>query len=107
MQNHDVQDLAGKIAELIQAETKTDDLLSIRLSIDAINARLDRLETSPAAPHSAFHTPQSIHPSTERFAVAEALAEQLFAGVQKEKACMFEPNGKPCDHCSMCSSRGF
>jgi len=31
----------------------------------------------------------------------------IFAGVHKEKACTFEPNGKPCDHCAMCSSRGF
>jgi hypothetical protein len=23
-----------------------------------------------------------------------------------EKACQFEP-GRPCDHCSMCNSRGF
>jgi len=107
MQNADLNNLAGKIAELIKAEIMTADLSSIRSSIDAINARLDRLETSPATPHSAFRAPQSIHPSTEHFAVAEALAEQLFAGMQKEKACTFEPNGKPCDHCSMCSSRGF
>ena len=26
---------------------------------------------------------------------------------EKEKTCTIEPGGKPCDHCAMCSSRGF
>ena len=26
---------------------------------------------------------------------------------QNEKTCSVEPGGKPCDHCAMCSSRGF
>ena len=107
MQHDDAQNLAGKIAELFKAGIMTADLSSIRSNIDAINARLDRLENLPATPHSAFRAPQSIHPSTERFAVAEALADEIFTSPQKEKACTFEPNGKPCDHCSMCSSRGF
>jgi hypothetical protein len=26
---------------------------------------------------------------------------------EKEKTCSVEPGGKPCDHCAMCSARGF
>ena len=37
---------------------------------------------------------------------AEAIVDSLFDHHSKEKACTFEPS-KPCDHCSMCSSRGF
>jgi hypothetical protein len=47
------------------------------------------------------------HPSQERFNVNEAIVDELVDFFEKEKACSFEPNGKPCDHCAMCSSRGF
>jgi hypothetical protein len=77
---------------------------SIQASLDAINSRLDRLES---ASQSVIPSPEINHPSLEKFSIAEAIADQIFAGVSKEKACTFEPNGKPCDHCSMCSSRGF
>jgi hypothetical protein len=26
---------------------------------------------------------------------------------EKEKTCSVEPGSKPCDHCAMCSARGF
>ena len=35
------------------------------------------------------------------------IADALFDAKSKEKTCTFEPNDRPCDHCSMCSSRGF
>ncbi|HEY8410629.1 MAG TPA: hypothetical protein VIK76_04475 [Pyrinomonadaceae bacterium] len=47
------------------------------------------------------------HPSMERFGVEEATVSELVDFFQNEKACSLEPGGKPCDHCSMCSSRGF
>jgi len=47
------------------------------------------------------------HPSQERFGVEEAAVSELVDFFQKEKSCSIEPGGKPCDHCSMCSSRGF
>lgn len=46
------------------------------------------------------------HPSVERFGVGEAVAE-LVNYFEREKTCDVEPGGKPCDHCAMCSSRGF
>src|SRR5688572_6434631 len=98
--------LAEKIARLLESETQTNDVASLFASIEKLNHRLEKLENS-LAPQSAIRNPQLPHPSLEKFAVAEAIADEIFAGFHKEKACTFEPNGKPCDHCSMCNSRGF
>ena len=98
--------LAEKIARLLEAETKPNDIASLFASIEKINRRLEKLETSPTS-QPAVPIPQSNHPSIEKFDIGEAIVDEIFAGIQKEKACTFEPNGKPCDHCAMCSSRGF
>jgi hypothetical protein len=47
------------------------------------------------------------HPSQERFGVEEATVTELVEFFESEKKCAMEPGGKPCDHCAMCSSRGF
>jgi hypothetical protein len=47
------------------------------------------------------------HPSQEKFGVEEAVVSELVDYFEKEKTCSVEPGGKPCDHCAMCSSRGF
>ena len=47
------------------------------------------------------------HPSQERFGIEEATVAELVEFFENEKKCSVEPGGKPCDHCSMCSSRGF
>ncbi|MFN2454186.1 MAG: hypothetical protein ABR577_08195 [Pyrinomonadaceae bacterium] len=48
------------------------------------------------------------HPSAERFGVDEAAAvSELVDFFEGAKICELEPGGKPCDHCAMCSSRGF
>jgi hypothetical protein len=47
------------------------------------------------------------HPSQERFGVEEAAVSELVDYFEREKTCNLEPGGKPCDHCDMCSSRGF
>lgn len=95
--------LARKIAELLDAERPAADLSAIHASLEAINVRLERLE---AAREPKIASP-AVHPSLDKLSIAEAIADQIFAGAGKEKACTFEPNGKPCDHCSMCNSRGF
>jgi hypothetical protein len=97
--------LAEKIAKVLE-DNPAPELARLYASIEKINHRLDKLETS-SNPQSAIRNPQSFHPSVEKFAVAEAMADDIFAGIKKEKACTFEPNGKPCDHCAMCNSRGF
>ncbi|HLL16271.1 MAG TPA: hypothetical protein VK388_14495 [Pyrinomonadaceae bacterium] len=67
------------------------------------------------APSQAAGNPQhwlsgtyvpAVHPSDERFGIDEAVSE-LVEFFEREKVCNVEPGGKPCDHCGMCSSRGF
>ncbi|HMF57694.1 MAG TPA: hypothetical protein VK619_15230 [Pyrinomonadaceae bacterium] len=55
---------------------------------------------------SGMYVPAA-HPSQERFDVNEAAVSELVDFFEKEKTCSIEPGGKPCDHCAMCSSRGF
>lgn len=100
------ESLALKIAQILEAERPSADMSAIQASLDAINARLEKLEAGQTVPHSEFRVPRSQHPSLDKFAIAEAIADQIFAAKGNEKACTFEPS-KPCDHCSMCSSRGF
>lgn len=47
------------------------------------------------------------HPSQERFGVEEATVAELVEFFENDKKCSVEPGDKPCDHCAMCSSRGF
>lgn len=79
-------------------------IVSIQASLDAIKHRLDRLES---ASETKIPGAEINHPSLDKFAIAEAIADQIFAGAGKEKACTYEPTPRPCDHCSMCNSRGF
>ena len=61
-------------------------------------------------PQSAIRNPQSsspTHPSQERFGVDEAAVSELVEFFENEKKCSVDPSGKPCDHCAMCSGRGF
>lgn len=107
MQNEDAQKLAEKIAALVSAESAKTNHYSLQKGIEAIERRLSSLESAISNSKSEISFPPSSHPSQDRFAVTEALVESLFDRNANEKACSFEPNGKPCDHCSMCSSRGF
>ena len=70
--------------------------------------------SSPARPVLLTHSPWLAgvnagfsHPSQEKFGVEEAVVAELVDPFEKEKTCSVEPGGKPCDHCAMCSSRGF
>ena len=58
---------------------------------------------------SGMYVPASAssHPSQERFGVEEAAVSELVDFFEGEKKCELEPGGKPCDHCAMCSTRGF
>ncbi len=107
MENEYAQKLAEKIANLISAESVTIDLTSLQKTVDGIEKRLAVLETSISNPRFEISNLHSRHPSQDHFSIAEAIVESLFEKSTKEKACAFEPNGKPCDHCSMCNSRGF
>lgn len=84
-------------------ETKNPtELAALFAAVEKITNRLDKLENSGGA----VREPISSHPSLDKLTIAEAIADSIFGAEFKEKACQFEP-GKPCDHCSMCNSRGF
>jgi hypothetical protein len=102
-------ELAEKIALLLQ-EKESGDLDSLRDSLAMISDRLDRIEaeisSNPSSLTSAIVAdPKSTHPSQHRY--LELLADQITENMTEEKACPYEPAGKPCDHCAMCNSRGF
>lgn len=114
---NETQILAAKLlAQILASEenqpngTSAEDLTKILSKLDDLNSRLvqieNRLEEKPQAQQTETPNfinpvfPVFLHTSHERFAIAEDAD-------QKEKACRFEPGGKPCDHCAMCSSRGF
>ncbi|MCA1556592.1 MAG: hypothetical protein LC747_07870 [Acidobacteria bacterium] len=71
------------------------------------NDRSPSSHTSSNPQHwlSSTYVP-AVHPSEERFGIDEAVSE-LVEFFEREKVCNVEPGGKPCDHCGMCSSRGF
>jgi hypothetical protein len=104
MDQDQINYLANTIARAMGPGSLSD-LKAVKESIDRINTRLDKLE-SAAFKSAAQHPIPITHPSQDRFAVAEAIADSIFGPEAKEKACTFEPD-RPCDHCSMCSSRGF
>lgn len=110
MENGNTQKLAEQIALLLQENEKNSDAF-LRASLEKINARLDKIETQISAQNSnppvPVSIPKSLHVSQEKFKSLEELADEIIASMQGEKACPYEPTGKPCDHCSMCNSRGF
>lgn len=59
------------------------------------------------SPWARDFNPAAAHPSQERFGIEEATVAELVEFFESEKKCSIEPGEKPCDHCSMCSSRGF
>jgi hypothetical protein len=79
------------------------ELSAMRASLNELQNRLIQIEAKVSAPR--VHSPW--HPSLERFGVEEATVSELVDFFQNEKTCSMEPGGKPCDHCAMCSSRGF
>lgn len=104
------------------------EIASVRASISALQQKLAQLEsgarettTSRSSSQSArtpfvppTHSPWlagvnavASHPNEERFGVDEAVINELVDYFQSEKTCSIDPSGKPCDHCAMCSSRGF
>lgn len=113
-----------------QSENETDltsEIAAMRASLGELQVRLSQIEakvgtairstpseSQPGPATLRTHSPwlagvnsAVIHPSLEKFGVEEATVSELVDFFQNEKRCTLEPGGKPCDHCSMCSSRGF
>ena len=86
----------------------------MRTTLNELQNRLIQIESKVGASSSVprVQSPwlagvNASHPSLEKFGVEEATVSELVDFFQNEKACSLEPGGKPCDHCAMCSSRGF
>lgn len=94
---------------LVQIETKVrSDTTATAPSMPYITANLRGADRSVPLTHSPWLAGvNASHPSQERFGVEEAAVSELVDFFEKEKTCTLEPGGKPCDHCAMCSSRGF
>jgi hypothetical protein len=91
---------------------------SASLHGDRTSAGPRSIDNGPADKFSEFtpptHSPwlsgvyiPATHASQERFGVEEATVSELVEFFESEKKCSMEPGEKPCDHCAMCSSRGF
>ena len=80
------------------------EISAIRVTLNELQNRLIQIESKVSSPK--LHSPW-LHPSQERFGVEEATVSELVDFFQNEKTCSVEPGAKPCDHCAMCSSRGF
>jgi hypothetical protein len=112
MEQDKVQKLVAQIAALLQEdEKKPDDYAALLANFEKISERLTniekKLETSSVYPSSLTLHPSQSHPSQEKFQNLEELADKIMNSFQNEKACPYEPTGKPCDHCAMCNSRVF
>lgn len=126
---------AGNVASPGQSPPNTQltvEIAAVRASISDLQQKLVQLEsrarkdasttsgqsTDGRQPFATFvpptHSPwlagvnaTATHPTEERFGVEEAAVNELVDYFQSEKSCSIDPSGKPCDHCAMCSSRGF
>jgi len=103
-----ISELQRKLTQL-EAKVSSD---STEYQSTANDATLDSHTQQKAAlvthsPWLAGINASYLHPSLEKFGVEEATVTELVDFFEKEKICNVEPGGKPCDHCAMCSSRGF
>lgn len=105
-----LSELQRKIAQL-EAKVSSEPLDS---PIAPSLSNITRAAVNSARPVPLTHSPwlagvnaSVSHPSQEKFGVEEAVVSELVDYFEKEKICGVEPGGKSCDHCDMCSSRGF
>jgi hypothetical protein len=98
-----ISELQKKLAQL---EAKVS-LESPESHSSSDSARAANAVPSTHSPWLAGVNASLSHPSQEKFGVEEAVVSELVDFFEKEKICSVEPGAKPCDHCAMCSSRGF
>lgn len=109
MRDEQKQLLAEKIASVLQNDSEGNE--QVWKAIDELGRRLEAVERAVSSPTPADSPSSRVitrHPSLEKYAVLEAAEPNgTAANLADEKLCTFEPHGRTCDHCSMCSSRGF
>jgi hypothetical protein len=106
-------ELAAVRAGIIELQKKLAQL-EAKVSLEASDIYPSSGSTKGASAVPSTHSPwlagvnaSLSHPSLEKFGVEEAVVSELVDYFEKEKICSVEPGAKPCDHCAMCSSRGF
>lgn len=117
--------MRANLSELQQRLTRIESRLTERADTRSSDPRETHADSSSLAAKGSFdnratqtatavHSPwlsgqyfPATHPSEERFGVEEMVVSELVDFFEGEKKCELEPGGKPCDHCAMCSSRGF
>ena len=99
-----INDLQRKLAQLEAAVSSNPAPRTAAAAQSTSSHRSGQVTHSPwlAGINSSYS-----HPSEEKFGVEEATVSALVDFFEKEKLCSVEPGGKACDHCAMCSSRGF
>jgi CRISPR/Cas system-associated protein Cas10 (large subunit of type III CRISPR-Cas system) len=114
MSSDQAREIAERIARRVgaaPAPLKENDLSSelaaVRATLNELQNRLVQIESKVVSVPRVQSPWLASHPSADRFGVEEATVSELVDFFQNEKACSLEPGGKPCDHCAMCSSRGF
>ncbi len=107
MRDENKKILADKIAAILQNESGVEGNEQLWKAVSELGKRLEKLEGAAVLntfPNPSLSSP--VHPSLAKYSVVEAVIIPS-SDTTQEKTCTFEPNEKPCDHCSMCSSRGF
>ena len=121
--------LAQRVAQRLEeretgggaSNASSGELSDLRAMLADMNKRLVQIESHLARKEESAATTAQVafsswpssaamkgHPSLDKFKVDEATAiSELVDFFESEKKCSLDPSGKPCDHCSMCSSRGF
>lgn len=106
-----IGELQQRLSQL-EASQHHDSADANEVSANASPFSAQPLPPTPTAPFT--HSPwlagvnaTAAHPAEERFGIEEATINELVDFFQSEKTCSLDPSGKPCDHCAMCSSRGF
>ena len=104
--------LAERFAEFLLANEKseTDEtkaiLSTVLTKLDDLSNRIGKIENHLGnAQDTLLANNHSSHPSQQKFEIPEVF--EVFLPGTKIKACTFEPNGKPCDNCAFCNTRGF
>ena len=104
-----LSELQKRLAQ-IEAKVRSDPRDTTTSEIGFTSSIPDRSERPVPLTHSpwlAGVNASAAHPSQEKFGVEEATVSELVDFFEKERTCSLEPGDKPCDHCAMCSSRGF
>jgi hypothetical protein len=96
-----------KNSEPLRSESPSEYFQFVPVTQSPWLGRLPAMLSGNNPPAEFRSTQPASHSSEERFGIEEATVAELVEFFENEKKCSMDPSGKPCDHCAMCSSRGF